>query len=293
MSLPIEHLATFAAVIDEGSFDAAARRLHVTPSAVSQRIRALEDRLGTVVIQRTRPVQPTAAGHTLLRAARQIERISGDVEAELGHDGRSAVIPIAVNADSLATWFLPAIVRANRATGALVELVRDDETRSSERLRTGEVIAALTSDATPVPGCTSTRIGVEQYVGVAHPGFAERYFPNGVTAEALRVAPMLEFDRHDMLERRFIRQITRAKIDPPRHLIPSSNGLQRAVELGLGWVVAPHAMAGPAIEEGRLTHLAPGVAVDVPLYWQHWNLSSPILDAVTAVVIDEAATALA
>lgn len=199
---------------------------------------------------------------------------------------------IAVNADSLATWFLPTLARAARETGAQFELVRDDETRSSERLRSGEVLAAVTGTPQAVPGCTSTRIGTERYVAVASPSYVAQHFPDGVMAAALQHAPMIEFDRSDMLERRFIRQITRAKLNPPRHLVPSSHDLLRAVELGMGWAVAPQLMAPESLAAGRLIEIAPGTTVDVPLYWQRWNLSSPVLDALTAVVLEEAAGAL-
>ncbi|MFT4232847.1 MAG: LysR family transcriptional regulator, partial [Leucobacter sp.] len=167
MDLPVEHLATFAAIIEEGSFEAAARRLHITPSAVSQRVRAMEQRVGSVLLRRTRPVETTAAGAAVLRAARQVERVLGDVAAELGQSGGAAagagsLIPIVVNADSLATWFVPALARAARETGARFEVVRADETVSTERLRSGEVMAALTATAEAVPGCTSVRIGVDR-----------------------------------------------------------------------------------------------------------------------------------
>ncbi|MCW2289493.1 LysR family transcriptional regulator ArgP [Leucobacter luti] len=293
MDLPVEHLATFTAVIDEGSFEGAARKLHVTPSAVSQRVRALEERAGSVLVQRTRPVSVTEAGAAVLRAARQIARITDDVGAELGTAPEAgSLIPIVVNADSLATWFVPALARAARETGARFEVLRADETISTEKLRRGAVMAALTSTSEPVPGCTSTRIGTDHYHAVASPSFAAEHFPCGLTAEALRRAPSVDFDRHDAFQQRFLRKITRAEVRPPRHFIPSSAEFAHAVELGMGWGMLPERQCTVPIAEGRMVDLAPGAAIELPLYWQRWKLRSPVLDALSQIIADEAAAAL-
>ncbi|WP_017792565.1 LysR family transcriptional regulator ArgP [Leucobacter salsicius] len=294
MDLPVEHLQTFAAIIAEGSFEGAARRLHITPSAVSQRVRAMEQRSGSVLLRRTRPVTTTAAGATVLRAARQVEQIMSDVAVELeqGPAG-GALIPIVVNADSLATWFVPALARAARETGARFEVLRADETVSTEKLRNGEVMAALTATAEAVPGCTSTHIGVDRYRAVASPEFAATHFAEGVTAEALAVAPIVEFDRHDAFQRRFMRQVTRATISPPRHFVPSSAEFAHAVALGMGWGMLPELQCAPGIAAGTLVPLGSDSSLDLPLYWQRWNLRSPALDALSAIIADEARVALA
>nr|WP_233613909.1 LysR family transcriptional regulator ArgP [Leucobacter edaphi] len=308
--MPVEHLTTFAAIIAEGSFEGAARALHVTPSAVSQRVRALEQRVGTVLLRRTRPVEVTEAGATVLRLARQFERLVGDAALELGvgagpggagdggagtdgaAPGTAAVIPIVVNADTLATWFVPAIARAARETGARFELIRADESISTERLRRGDVMAAVTATREPVPGCVSTKLGVDRYRAVASPEFAGRHFARGVNAESLGAAPIIEFDRHDMFQHRFIRRFTRATVTPPRHLVPSSAEFAHAVELGMGWGMLPELQCGELIAAGRLVEVGPNAAIDLPLYWQRWRLDSPLLDALTRVITEEAALAL-
>lgn len=293
MDLPVEHLATFTAVLDEGSFEGAARRLHITPSAVSQRVRAMEQRVGSVLLQRTRPVTVTEAGSAVLRAARQIARIAGDLGAELGGGlAGGTLIPIVVNADSLATWFVPAIAEAARTTGAYFEVIRADETVSTESLRRGTVMAALTATREPVPGCVSTRLGIDEYRAVASPEFLAEHFPDGVTLEALRRAPTVEFDRHDAFQQRFIQRFTRARVEPPRHFIPSSAEFALAVELGMGWGMLPALQCVEPIAAGRLAELAPGTTVGLPLYWQRWNLRSPVLDTLSEVVANAAATAL-
>ncbi|GAB2557073.1 LysR family transcriptional regulator ArgP [Leucobacter ruminantium] len=292
MDLPVEHLGTFAAIVDEGSFEGAARHLHITPSAVSQRVRAMEQRVGTVLLRRTRPVEVTEAGSAVLRAARQLARIADDVAAELGGGQSGSLVPLVVNADSLATWVVPALARAARETGARFEVLRADETVSTARLRNGEAMAALTATAAAVPGCTSTLLGVDRYHAVAAPDFAAEHFAAGITADTLGAAPMMEFDRQDMFQQRFISSVTRARIDPPRHYVPSSAEFATAIELGMGWGMLPERQCAEGIAAGRFTDLRPGAPVELPLYWQRWNLRSPVLDALSAIIADEAAAVL-
>lgn len=293
MDLPVEHLETFAAIFDEGSFEGAARRLHITPSAVSQRVKAMEQRTGSVLVRRSRPVEPTAAGTTILRLARQLERLVDDAARDLGSGpGSDTVLPIVVNADSLATWFVPALVRAARETGASFELIRADETLSTEQLRRGEAMAAVTATKDAVPGCVSTRLGVDRYRAVAAPEFAAAHFADGVTADALRRTPVVEFDRHDAFQQRFIRRITRTPVDPPRHFVPSSAEFALAIELGLGWGMLPWLQCRDALADGRLVELGPQAVIELPLYWQRWNLRSPVLDRLSAVIAEEAERAL-
>lgn len=292
MDFPVEHLATFAAILDEGSFEGAARRLHITPSAISQRVRAMEQRVGTVLLQRTRPVTVTAAGAVALRAARQVQQIAVDVAAELGADeATGTLIPIVVNADSLATWFVPALARASRETGAAFEVMRADETISTERLRSGDAMAALTATSTAVPGCASTRIGTDRYFAVASPAFAARHFEDGVTGAALATAPQLEFDRHDVFQQRFIRRITRTTVAPPRHFIPSSAEFAHAIELGMGWGMLPELQCAAGLADGRLVALGDRPIL-MPLFWQRWKLDSPVLDDLSRIIAAEAAAAL-
>ena len=291
MDFPVEHLATFAAILEEGSFEGAARRLHITPSAISQRVRAMEQRVGSVLLQRTRPVAVTAAGAVVQRAARQVQQIAADASAELGsHESPGTLIPIVVNADSLATWFVPALARAARETGATFEVMRADESISTERLRSGAAMAALTATSAAVPGCTSTRVCTDRYFAVASPGFAATHFADGVTAAALATAPQLEFDRHDVFQRRFIRRVTRASLAPPRHFIPSSAEFAHAIELGMGWGMLPDLQCAAGLAEGRLVALGER-PIPMPLYWQRWKLDSPALDRLSRVIAEEAAAA--
>lgn len=316
MDLPLEHLKTFAAVIDEGSLEAAARLLHVSPSAVSQRLRNMEERTGSVLLERTRPVAVTASGATVLRAARQVARVVEDASAELDPGSvRGSLVRLVINADSLATWFIPALARAAAETGARFEVLRADETISTEKLRSGEAMAALTATSTAVPGCVSTRIGVDRYHAVASPEFFAEHFAGGVTPESLAAAPLINFDRHDMFQQRFLREFSaRAGVgagqgagtgqgaeragtaqlaaNPPRHYVPSSAEFAAAIELGMGWGMLPRLQCAGPLAAGELVDLAPHGPLELPLYWQRWNLRSPVLDTLSEVVAADARKAL-
>ncbi|ALJ21302.1 LysR family transcriptional regulator ArgP [Microbacterium sp. No. 7] len=290
MQLVPELAMTLAAVVDEGSMDAAARRLHITPSAVSQRIRALEEQAGRVLLVRSRPARPTSAAHPILRYARQLALLHNDALAELG-EGRTATLPIAVNADSLATWFLPALARAGARHEVVFDLHRDDQDFTATLLEAGTVTAAVTSRAEPVAGCRVTALGVLRYEAMAAPAVVDRWFPDGPTPAALAAAPVVDFDARDDLQSQWLAQQDADLAAPPRHRVPASHDFVTAVRLGLGWAMLPRLQAQPALDAGELVLLG-GAPVDVPLHWQQWNLRSPLLDDVAAEIVAEARRAL-
>ena len=283
--MDLAQLAALAAVVDEGSFDGAARLLHVTPSAVSQRIKGLEQSAGQVLVRRTKPVGVTPPGEAYLRLARQVDALVHDTVVSTrpgGPHGDPVTVPIAVNADSMATWVLPAL--ATLPPGICFDLHRDDQSRTADLLRSGTVMGAITSVVEPVQGCRSTRLGVMRYQPVATPEFVERWFAEGVTVDALEAAPMVVFDRNDDLQEQYLRRRSRRRIVPPRHHVPASADFAEAVGLGLGWAVLPTAHSLDRVREGRLVELDPGQHVDVLLHWQQWTLVTPALEAVAAAI---------
>ncbi len=288
--MDLSQLTALAAVVDEGSFDAAAAALHVTPSAVSQRIKALEQSAGQVLVRRTRPTAVTEPGEAYLRLARQIDALVREAAVEVRADGdwvAPVTVPIAVSADSMATWLLPAL--ATVGPGICFDLHRDDQSRTADLLRAGTVMAAITSVDEPVQGCRSERLGVTRYRPMATPSFVERWFAGGVTVDALAVAPMVVFDRNDDLQDRYLRRRTRRRLTPPRHYVPASADFAEAVVLGLGWGVLPHEQSDDVERQGGLVELDPGQHVDVVLRWQQWTLQTPALEAVAAAVRTAAA----
>lgn len=293
MSIPSDLARTLAAVVDEGTLDAAARRLHITPSAVSQRLRALEDQLGRVVLVRSKPVRTTAAGDAVVRLARQIALLEHDTLAAIGAEGGAvASVPLAVNADSLATWFLPPLQRVAERRPVVFDLHRDDQDFTAGLLESGVVMAAVTSREAPVAGCRVRSLGVLRYEAVASAGFAARWFPEGVDTAALAAAPVVDFDRRDDLQTQWLAARGVPVGLPPRHRVPASQDFASAVSLGLGWGLLPDFQSAGGLADGTLERLG-GDPVDVPLYWQQWNLTSPLLDDVADEVVAEGRRVLA
>ena len=271
MIIDSAQLAAFAAVVREGSFERAAGALHVTRSAVSQRIKQLEERVGQVLIRRATPCLPTEAGQALYRHAREVALSE---------------------ADALATWFVAAMADAVRAAPMTFDVHVEDQDHSAHLLREGRVMAAVTSEPQPVQGCHAVRLGTMRYLAVASPAYRAAHFSRGLDAAALAQAPVLVFNRKDGLQNRFMRRTTRKGIAPPVHWIPSSHAFVEAALAGLGWGMNPVRLAQPLLDDGRLVDLLPGQAVDVPLYWQCWRLDVAALRVLTAAVQRQAALSL-
>lgn len=298
--MQVEQLRALVAVIDEESFEAAARHLGVTPSAVSQRIRALEASLGRVLVRRGSPCTATDAGELVLRSARQVDLVMAETQEALAAAGglpgpaadreagqRRTVLDVGVNADSLATWF-PQVLRA--AAGwddAVLRLRVDDQEHTSAMLTRGEVLGAVTISTRAVTGCTVHPLGVMRYLPVAAPELLDRYAgPSGVDLARL---PVVQFNAKDSLQN-IVRTPAQVR-SAPWHQVPSSEGFSRAVRSGLGWGMLPEHQIGAALDSGRLDRV-PGLAhQDVPLHWQVWRLESRHLSRLTAA-IQEAARAL-
>lgn len=280
-----DQLQTFVTVIEYGTFDAAADILGVSASAISQRVKAMEQLAGRVLLKRTNPVAPTESGQSVLRIARQSEFLHAEMERELGGSEEGQSVAVAVNADSLATWFLSAVAELAARDRIFCDVRREAEYHSSALLRSGEVMAALTSSPEPIAGCSVEKLGDIRYRVVASRDYLARYFPAypQVTAGQLTLAPVVEFDRKDfglasargLLLDRFVVESDSWQSSPTIYL-PSSPDYARAVLGGIAWGILPEVQALDALASGDLVELAPQ-PVDVPLYWQHWNISSPVL----------------
>lgn len=294
MQIPVELAQTLAAIVDGGTLESAARALHITPSAVSQRVKTLEEQLGRVVLVRSKPARLTDAGASIVRMARQIALLEHDTLAELGTAAgdseparaRRTSVPLAVNADSLATWFLEPLGRLAARHPVVFELHRDDQDFTAALLESGAVMGAVTSRAAPIAGCRVSALGSMRYEAVATPGFTREWMPEGATVAALNVAPVVDFDRRDDLQTQWLRAEGADPTLPPRHFVPASNDFATAVRLGLGWALLPRFQSQTGLDSGELV-LIGGTPVDVPLYWQQWNLRSPLLDAIAAEIVAE------
>ncbi|GAA2614279.1 LysR family transcriptional regulator ArgP [Paractinoplanes durhamensis] len=263
-------LTTFQAVIETGSFEAAARQLHVTPSAVSQRIKALESAVGQVLVRRAKPCVATTAGQALVRFAGQVALLEREALAQARDRTRVSIV---VNADSLHLWFLPALAAV---PGPQYGLHTDDQDFTADLLRSGTAMAAVTAEHVPVQGCRIEPLGAMRYLAV------------GASPE---LVPMIVYNRKDQLQHRFLATMDRPG-NPPVHYVPSAAAFIEAIRLGLGWGMVPESNARPDIAAGHYVEMVPGTHLDVPLYWQYWKIDSALLRELTAAVKAAAAEAL-
>jgi len=288
MKLDSGQLTAFSAVLREGSFEAASRRLHVTPSAISQRIRLLEERLGQVLVNRKNPSVPTAAGETLARLAMQVDLLEAEALRELGCAPVMADepirLPIVINGDSLASWFFATLDFLPMPEQIVFDIRVEDQDYSASLLRDGSVMAAVTNDPAPVQGCQVEPLGVMRYFAVASVGFIQRHFPDGVNEESLARAPILVFNEKDALQHQFLQEVTSRTLSPLQHRIPSVVCFFEMARRGLGWGMVPEMQAQAALESGEIQNLLPGRWLDIPLYWQHWRIRSAALEMLTAAI---------
>jgi LysR family transcriptional regulator (chromosome initiation inhibitor) len=290
-------LFALAAVVREGSFERAARALHVTPSAVSQRIRLLEERVGCALVVRGQPCTATDTGRSLCQHADRVRLLEQDLHDNLPALAPSGVaratLPIAVNADSLATWFAPAVATFAAQAPVLVNVAVDDQDHTAEWLRSGAVLAAVTAHATPATGCNSRPLGAMRYLAAASPAFVARHLSAGVDASSLAQAPSLEFNTKDTLQTRWVQGVCGQHVELPKHTLPSSTAFVTAALAGMGWGMLPDALAAPHLASGALVELVPGTPLDVPLHWQQARATSAWLDGLTREVLAAARGALA
>lgn len=283
-------LRAMAAVVDTGSFERAAARLGVTPSAVSQRVRQLEERLGTVLVVRGAPATATAAGERLCRHMETVGLLESELlhqMPDLGAAGppQRLTLPVATNADSLGTWFLEAMALYTGRAGHLLKIAVDDEEHTAEWLQQGRVVAAVTSLEAPVTGCRRIALGALRYHATATPAYVASHFPEGVTPEALSRAPAVTFNQKDRLQQRFLAACFGTSMSHPTHWIPSTEGFVAASLAGMGWCMNPAALVKDHLASGRLVEILPGRVLDVPLYWQINRLSAERLADLTRAVV--------
>ena len=275
-------LTALAAVHRRGSFDLAAADLHVTPSAISQRLKALEERIGTLLIRRGTPCTATETGLRLIRHHDELTLLEHALAADLpGLAPTQATLRIAVNADSLATWVIPALAATQ---GLLFDIVIDDQDVSQDRLRRGEVAAAVTAHPGPLQGCDTIPLGALRYRATASPAFMARHMPDGPTPQALATAPAVVFSEKDRLQHLWADRATGGETTRtgfPSHRLASSHGFVDAALAGLGWCMNPEPLVAHHIAAGRLIDLSPDTPLDVALHWQFARLTAPALAPLT------------
>ncbi len=276
-------LSALAAVVEQAGFERAAQVLGLSQSAISQRIKLLEARIGQPVLVRATPPSPTEIGRRLLNHVQQVRLLERDLQSAvpaLDDEGLPERLRIALNADSLATWWAPAVGDFCAEQHLLLDLVVEDQTVGLKRMRAGEVAACLCASERPVAGARSVLLGAMRYRALASPAFIARHFPDGVSAALLSKTPALVFGPDDFLQHRYLAALG---VDGgfEHHLCPSSEGFIRLAEAGLGWGLVPELQVREQLERGMLVELLPDKPIDVPLYWHHWRNGGQLLSQLT------------
>lgn len=294
MEIDPRQTAAVRAVIETGSFEQAAIRLNVTPSAVSQRVRALETRLGNPLIVRTRPCRATPMGQRLLQYLRRAALLESDFASDVAGANEALLhVVAAVNADTLSTWFFPALSDVLLKENVLLDLTVDDQDHTHALLATGLAIGCITTEPLPMRGCYAERLGAMRYRLLASPAFVERWFANGFTRAAARRAPVILSSRKDALQARFLE--ARFGLAPdtyPRHYVPVPLPRYMAIQRGLAYGMVPEFEFGDALARGELVDLAPNEPTDVELYWHAWKVQSPRLEKLSAQIVELGRAAL-
>ncbi|QXI29722.1 LysR family transcriptional regulator ArgP [Pseudomonas vanderleydeniana] len=276
-------LSALAAVVEQAGFERAAQVLGLSQSAVSQRIKLLEARVGQPVLVRAAPPSPTEIGRRLLNHVQQVRLLERDLQGQvpaLDEEGQPERLRIALNADSLATWWAQAVGAFCVANHLLLDLVVEDQTVGLKRMRAGEVAACLCASERPVAGARSVLLGAMRYRALATPGFMARHFPGGVDVHSLARSPGLVFGPDDLLQHRYLAALG-VEGGFEHHLCPSSEGFLRMCEAGLGWGLVPELQVREQLARGQLVELIADRPVDVPLYWHHWRNGGQLLGRLT------------
>lgn len=293
-------LECLAAIVEEGGFERAARRLSITQSAVSQRLRSLEAAVGTVLVVRTRPLRPTAAGQLLLKHTKQLRLLRADLDRDLQELAPSSAagarederVSIAINADSIATWALPALGDLARQRLPF-EIIADDQDFTQEWLREGSVLGCVTTLGQALRGCKVVPLGTMRYIAVAHPQYARERLPRGLGPHNFREPTFIAFNRKDDMQAEFIAAACGLKrVSLNQVFVPSSEGQVRAVLAGWGVSAVPELLVRGLLQQRQLVDVGNGHGLHVQLYWHCWNLQSEVLDALTGAITDAARAAL-
>ena len=276
-------LSALAAVIEQAGFERAAQMLGLSQSAISQRIKLLEARVGQPVLVRATPPTPTDIGRRLLNHVQQVRLLEHDLQGQvpaLDEQGLPERLRVALNADSLATWWGEAVGDFCAQTQVLLDLVVEDQEVGLKRMRAGEVAACLCASERPVAGARSVLLGAMRYRALASPAFMARHFPGGVEPRQLARAPAIVFGPDDFLQHRYLASLGISD-GFLHHLCPSSEGFLRLTEGGLGWGLVPELQSREQLASGRLVEILPDRHIDVPLYWHHWRTGGQLLGQLT------------
>ncbi len=281
-------LEALAAVVEEGGFDKAAVKLSLTQSAISQRIRNLEEQLGQVLVVRSNPPDPTEAGRKLIKHLKQVRLMEHELADSLGLTSGDEFIslPLGVNADSLETWLLDALTDFLHENRLLLDIYVDDENRTHELLRRGEVVGCIGTGSKPLKSCRSEYLATIDYLCVCTPAFYDKWFKRGFNLETVGKAPAAVFNRKDETQSQMLEIIFPGKnVLHPIFYVPSSESFVEVVRRELAYGMVPEIQIKDDLDSGKLIEFLPQGRVKVPLYWQSWSVDTPLLNGLRQVLV--------
>ncbi len=268
-------LAALSEVIELQSFELAAKKLFISQSAVSQRVKLLEEHVGQPVLIRNQPIIATLAGEQLLSHFKKVKQLEHELLPILSPDKpvKPMKISLAVNADSIATWFIEAITPVLRDHLLELDLIIEHEERTLDKLRRGQAIGAVTVEEKPLKGYRSFKLGEMEYCLVASKSFQEKYFPSGVNQSSLKMAPAISYDHKDDMHVRYIaRHFNLSANQYYCHSVRSSEAFVELVKQGVAYCLLPKLQIEQELASGELISLCPDKDLVETLYWHSWVL---------------------
>ncbi|WP_020560753.1 LysR family transcriptional regulator ArgP [Thiofilum flexile] len=288
MDIDLKGLSAFMAIIRQGNFDRAAQALFITPSAISQRLKLLEEKLGQTLVIRSIPVRPTLAGTALLKYGQQLEQLGHMLEHDLQPSAQHGWLhmAIAVNADTLATWLLECLAPWCKVQRVLLDIRVDDQDQTHHLLQQGEVLACISAREKVSQGCRCTPLGKVRYQFTVSPAFYAEYFAKGVNKETLLTAPMIRFNLKDDLQHYYLRQHFQLEgEDFAQHILPSAESFVQGLILGMGFGMAPEMQVRKLVEQGQLVYLTPDLPLDIPLFWHQWGIETELMRSLNSIIL--------
>jgi LysR family transcriptional regulator, chromosome initiation inhibitor len=280
-------------VLELQGFEAAAQKLHITQSAISQRIKALETYYGQPILTRTLPYRATDLGKQLMGHFKQICLLEEDLERQIQKTTATPRLSIALNRDSLETWFLDLIENTETFKDVLLDIIADDQELTLDHLKNGLVSACLSTSEKEILGGRVQFLGNMEYALVASPSFAKQFFSNGTPKECLRNAPALKFDQNDKLHERYLEKFF--NLDGRTlnyYVIPSVAGFKKLTIQGYGYALIPKIEIATELKRKQLIQLYPNKVWTIPLYWHYWAAQAAFYQKFNADIIHHATNKL-
>jgi LysR family transcriptional regulator (chromosome initiation inhibitor) len=289
MMLDYKLLDALAKIVELQSFDLAAKHLYITQSAISQRIKSLEENIGQPVLIRSQPIKVTTAGEKLLSHYAMVQQLENEMLPSLLPNAPTEPLKVslAINADSLATWFISALSPILSKYLVELNLIVERESVTLDKLKNGSAIGAVSSIAKPLAGYRAFKLGDINYILVASKSFQARYFAKGLTTKTLKMAPGISYDHRDDMHTRFISQhFNLAASEYYCHTVRSSEAFVELAKQGVAYCLVPELQIKDELAKGELVNLCADKQLVETLYWHSWVLVKGVNKKISEEIVN-------